>query len=199
MPVSGLSRKRSDDLSGLTEPFLPSGASHELTVDLCLIVDTQPSSYFRVAVYRWQDLVTSLHQITQDHASQRPLLFEVGQQLQHLLYGDKLILLQSVPVASAALSACKQLEQAVNRTYAHCKLRPLPYQLRGTRILEGRFLVLPNMVHDCLLFHNMASCIGGIVAQPDGACDATGSSCCIELHKGDVLSLWARNPRAICT
>ena len=141
-----LARRRSAELSVLTEPFLPAQASHELTVDLCFVIDTQPSSYFRLGIYKWQDLVANLQQIAEDHASHRPLVFETGLELQHLLHGDKLILLRQVPVASAALSACKQLEQAVNRTYALCRLQPLPYKQRRKSGASGTsFLMLDLM------------------------------------------------------
>lgn len=117
---------RTEDLRGLTEPFLTSQPSQELTVDLAFLLEIRPASFLgRLHSYSQQEFAAKLLTIAEDHSCRKPLFVDVATELQSLVQGNLLVLLQGVPVASGAILACKQLEQAVNRTYARCQMRPL--------------------------------------------------------------------------
>lgn len=123
------SNKRTDDLTGLTEPFLTSQPSQELTADLVFILEIRPASFLgRLHSYSQQDFAANLLKIGEAHSCQKPFFVDVAPELQPLLRGNLLVLLQGVPVASGAIPACKELEQAVNRTYARCSMRPLAFK-----------------------------------------------------------------------
>ena len=127
-------RRRSEDLHGLTEPFLTAGSSQELSTDLCFVLEYHPSSFLGlIGGYGRQDFAADLQKIAQDYGCQQPLFVDIGLDLQHVLQGNVLVLLQDVPIASAALAACKELEQAVNKAYARCTMQPLPYRLSSKK------------------------------------------------------------------
>ncbi|KAK9822891.1 hypothetical protein WJX74_001691 [Apatococcus lobatus] len=126
---TSFTNKRSDDLRGLTEPFLIPQPSQKPTVDLVFTAEVVPASFFlRLHSYSQQDFAANLLKVAAAHSCHKPHFIDVAVNLQPLLQGNLLVLLQSVPVASGAISACKQLEQAVNRTYARCSMRPLPFR-----------------------------------------------------------------------